>query len=151
MLGDNGNPSPPFVTRIAPPASRMGTLTAAELAPHLQTEQVRHYSQAIDRRSAHELLSERLRPTPPTTERRRVPDPDLDHPSDRVDDGIDTDAYGEAPRPRARERQAPPPEESGWTDVLRSPVARSIASEVTRGLMGALLGRKPRRRRTSIF
>ena len=28
VLGENGVPSPPFVTRVAPPASRMGPLTA---------------------------------------------------------------------------------------------------------------------------
>jgi DNA helicase HerA-like ATPase len=133
VLADNGAPTAPFVTRVAPPASRMGPLTPAELQPLLHTPQVVHYATAIDRVSAHEMLSQRMRPPEPAPEARK-------------DDEIDVDDYGQPPRPRAR----PPADEpdSSWTDVLRSPVARTIATEVTRGIMGALLGKKPRRRRS---
>jgi len=123
VLGDNGAPSPPFVARIAPPASRMGPLTPAEIAPLLQTEQVRRYAAAVDRESAYEILGARLEP-------------------------------GEAPAaptaPAPAPKPAPPAKktESSWTEALRSPVARTIANQVTRGLMGALLGPPPRRRRT---
>jgi DNA helicase HerA-like ATPase len=123
VLGENGAPSPPFVARIAPPASRMGPLTPAEIAPLLQTEQVRRYAAAVDRESAYEILGQRLEP-------------------------------GEAPA--APTPTAPPSKPvapakktaSAWTEALRSPVARTIANQVTRGLMGALLGPPPRRRRT---
>ncbi len=33
VLRENGVPTPPFVTRMAPPASRMGPLTSAEMEP----------------------------------------------------------------------------------------------------------------------
>jgi uncharacterized protein len=121
VLGESGVPSPPFVTRVAPPASRMGPLTDGEMAPLLQTEQVRRYATAVDRRSAYEILGERL--------------------GDGEGDGH---ATPEAPAPRKRE--PPARSESAWTDALKSPVARTIANQVTRGLMGALLGKKPRRR-----
>ena len=57
-------------TRMAPPASRMGPLTPAEIAPLLATEQVRRYAAAVDRESAYEILGQRLepgdeRPAPP--------------------------------------------------------------------------------------
>jgi hypothetical protein len=48
--------------------------------------------------------------------------------------------------------EAPAPEEQGgggpaWGEILNSPIARSIATQVTRGLMGALLGKAPSRPR----
>jgi uncharacterized protein len=143
VLGDSGAPTPPFVTRVAPPASRMAPLAPEELVPLLASEQVRHYASAIDRQSAHEMLAEKIAGGEGGSAGGRAE--------------IDTDAYGEAPQSR---RRAPPAEaqeqeqeqeQGGWDDVLKSPVARTIASEVTRGIMGALLGRKPRRRRTRGF
>ncbi len=123
VLGESGAPSPPFVARIAPPASRMGPLTPAEIAPLLQTEQVRRYAAAVDRESAYEILGQRLEPGEAPT----------------------------APAPTAPPSKPAAPAKktaSAWTEALRSPVARTIANQVTRGLMGALLGPPPRRRRT---
>src|SRR5262245_34766414 len=62
VLGESGVPTPPFVARVAPPASRMGPLTPAEIAPLLQTEQVRRYAAAVDRESAYEILGARIAP-----------------------------------------------------------------------------------------
>jgi uncharacterized protein len=135
VLGENGAPSSPFATRIAPPASRMGPLTPEEQAPLLRTEQVRHYATPIDRASAHEMLSGKLAGADERA-RREEPEPE-----------VSTEEYGEAPRARRPRGDAEPQEDSTWTDALKSPVARTIAREVTRGLLGALLGKKPRRRR----
>jgi hypothetical protein len=142
VLAESGAPSPPFVTRVAPPASRMGPLAPPEMVPLLATAQVRHYATPIDRVSAHEMLSGRLaRPAP------EAPAPELP-----PEEEIDTDNYGEAPRSRRRaEAPAQTEEDSTWTDVLRSPVTQTIAREVTRGIFGALLGRRPRRRRPRGF
>jgi hypothetical protein len=144
VLSESGAPSPPFVTRVAPPASRMGPLAPPELAPLLTTAQVRHYATPIDRVSAHELLSGRLARPAPAPEAPEAPraEPDED---------IDTDNYGEAPRPRRRAEAPADTEDSTWTDVLRSPVTQTIAREVTRGIFGALLGQRPRRRRPRGF
>jgi DNA helicase HerA-like ATPase len=122
VLGENGVPSPPFVTRIAPPASRMGPLTPAEVAPLLQSEQVRRYAAAVDRESAYEILGQRIAPDA------------------TANDNAQPEA-APAPAPSARRSK------SKWDDVLRSPVARTVATQVTRGLMGALLGKPPPRRR----
>jgi len=122
VLSETGVPSPPFVARVAPPASRMGPLTPAEIVPLLRSELVQRYATAVDRESAYEILGARLEP-------------------------------GEAPAaptaPAPAPKPAPPAKktESSWTEALRSPVARTIANQVTRGLMGALLG-PPKRRRT---
>jgi uncharacterized protein len=161
VLLPNGAPSPPFVTRVAPPASRMGPLAPAELAPLLATAQVRRYADGVDRVSAHELLSRRIAGDQPGAGDADAGDADAGDAdagdADAAD--VDTDAYGEPPRPRAGRRQPRPAprapagddEDGAWGDILRSPVARTIASEVTRGLMGALLGRRPRRRRGGLF
>jgi hypothetical protein len=137
VLTPNGSPTPPFATRIAPPASRMGPLTQPEMAPLLRTDQVRHYATPIDRVSAHEMISGRM------AQRSDAPEPE-----------VDTENYGEpAPSSRGRGRRDPGggEEDSSWTDALKSPVARTIAREVTRGLLGALLGKRPRRRTRGFF
>jgi len=124
VLSETGVPSPPFVARVAPPASRMGPLTPAEIVPLLRSEMVQRYATAVDRESAYEILGARLEPgEAPAAPSAPAPAP--------------------APAPPAKKKT-----ESSWTEALRSPVARTIANQVTRGLMGALLGPPPRRRRT---
>jgi uncharacterized protein len=127
VLDERGAPSPPFVARIAPPVSRMGPLTDEERAPLLRTEQVRKYAAAVDRESAYEILGARLG------------DGETDEPAPTEP----------ASKPRSKPTSKPPgrPPESAWSEALNSPVARTIANQVTRGLMGALLG-KPSRRHT---
>jgi len=124
VLTPSGAPTPPFATRVVPPASRMGPLTDAELARLSATEQARRYAVAIDRDSAREMLARRLEPEP-------EPEPEREPERER------------RPPPRPA-RAAPDPLER----VLRSPVARTVTREVTRGLMGALFG-PPRRRRSA--
>jgi len=132
VLGEDGVPSPPFVTRVAPPASRMGPLTPEEIAPLLRSEQVQRYATAVDRESAYEILSARIESPG-----------DGDGQGDRERD----ERKAPGPAPSKRPAQAPR-SESAWSEALKSPVARTIANQVTRGLMGALLGPPPRRRRT---
>ena len=53
------------------------------------------------------------------------------------------------PAPRAAPRGRAPKEEPGMFEtMMKSPVTRSVASQITRGLMGALLGGSSRRRRS---
>jgi DNA double-strand break repair helicase HerA and related ATPase len=120
VLGPTGVPTPPFATRLVPPGSRMGPLTELELRGCLATAQVQKYAKAIDRDSAKEKLER-----------------------------ADASAAASAPAAAARGGKAPPaPPTVGETivEALNSPVARTIAGAITRGLMGALLG-PPRRRR----
>jgi DNA helicase HerA-like ATPase len=126
VLASNGAPTPPFVTRLIPPASRMGTLTDAEMAQRLATPQVRRYATAVDRESARELLASRMGAPEETAP-----------------------AAGKAAKTVA-------PAEAGsdvvatLAGVLNSPILKTIAgratTQVMRGLMGALVG-PPRRSR----
>ncbi len=130
VLGSTGIPTPPFATRMVPPASRMGPLADAEFAAKLAASpQVRAYAQAVDRDSAREMLSRRMAseiPEAPPEDEREARAP-------------------QAPRRTAKE----PP--STFEQILKSPVTRTLAREVTRGLLGALIGTPSRRRRGSFF
>jgi DNA helicase HerA-like ATPase len=122
-LTSSGAPTPPFVTRMVPPASRMGPLTEAEFAQRLSgSAQVAKYVEAVDRESARESLAgAEPSPTAPAS----VPGPG-------------------APRTTAGRTPKPPP--SALEEILKSPVTRTVAGQLTRGLLGALLGPPSRRR-----
>ncbi len=121
-LSTNGVPTQPFATRIVPPASRMGPLTASELEEVNEgSEQVRRYATDIDRESAREMLADRAAPVREEEEER--------------------DDAPEKPRSR-REKEAP----STLDKILKSPLTRTVAGAITRGIMGALLGGSSRGR-----
>ncbi len=120
VLGPDGVPTPPFATRMVPPASRMGPLTETEMDGRLAaSSQVKEYAQAVDRESARELLAARMAPA--------------------------ATAAAEEPAPARRAGAKEPP--SALEEILKSPLTRTVAGAVTRGLMGALLGPPSRRRR----
>jgi hypothetical protein len=118
VLGANGVPTPPAAARMIPPASRMGPLTEPEMQQRLASSaQVRKYAQAVNRESAEEKLAKAA--------------------------GAAAAEGGGAEVPAAHGGKQPP---SLIEQVLKSPVTRTVAGQITRGLMGALLG-PPRRRR----
>jgi len=118
-LAPNGAPTQPFATRLIPPASRMGLLTESELRALFATPQVQKYKSAVDRESAHEKLMKKTRP------------PEGESPSESGSAG--------PPQP-ARDDGV------SISEILNSPLARTVANAFTRGVLGALLG-SPRRRR----
>lgn len=132
VLGPSGVPTPPFATRMIPPASRMGALSDAEMQQQLAgSEQVREYAQTVDRESAREMLAERATATVA---------------AERKHERAAT--AGEVAPARTTRQPA-----GTFERILKSPVTRSVATTITRGLMGALLGtmgvrrrRAPRRR-----
>ncbi|HYM81803.1 MAG TPA: helicase HerA-like domain-containing protein [Candidatus Limnocylindria bacterium] len=125
VLRPNGVPTAPVAVRMIPPESRMSPLSETEMRQRLSTsEQVREYAQAVDRESARELLASRMAPA-------------------------NTPAgAGDAETASNQRRKEPP---STFEQILKSPMARTVASTITRGLMGALLGAPPRRRRRPYF
>ena len=117
VLAPSGVPTAPVATRMVPPASRMGPLDEADFARRLASSaQVRRYATAVDRESAAERL-------------------EAAHPA----------AASEAPAARGRGGRAAAPPPSALESILKSPVTRTVAGVVARGIMGALLG-PPRRR-----
>jgi uncharacterized protein len=133
VLSPKGVPTPPFATRLIPPSSSMSPLPDDELARRVSTSrQVSEYAQPIDRESARERLAARVAaaPAPPAAEAQAPWQQAPSEPS--------------APPVRAGRRSAKEPP-STFEQVLKSPVARTVAGAVTRGIMGALFG-APRRR-----
>jgi len=119
VLSPNGVPTPPFATRIIPPATRMGPLTDAEFAQYVSSSaQVKEYAQTIDRNSAREMLGSRMVQAPPQ----------------------------EVVASHAMMGGRAPP--STMEQILRSPATKAVATTVVRGLFGALVGSPPRRRRS---
>ncbi len=122
VLAPSGAPTQPFVTRVIPPASRMGPLADAEMNARLAaSEQVREYAKAIDRESAREMLSARM-------------------------PGGEAAPAGQAPA-SGQKPSSGSPQRGTIEEILRSPVTRTVAGQITRGLLGALLRPPPRRRR----
>ena len=126
VLAPNGAPTPPFATRLIPPAARMGPLTDAEMAQRLSSSaQVKEYAAAIDRESAREMLAKRVAPAAQPA---------------GAPDGA-SPAAGPAAPARSGGR-APKPELSTFEKVMNSPLTRTVAGVVARGIMGALLPRR---------
>ncbi|MBB4634366.1 hypothetical protein FHS01_000372 [Longimicrobium terrae] len=126
-LSPTGVPTPPFATRMVPPTSRMGPLTAEELRAQLAASaQVRRYAQAVDRESARELLEARMADAEDEAEKA---------PSRSASRSTRDDAP----------KRKPKEERSALEQILRSPTAKSFASTLARGLLGALMGGRRRR------
>ena len=133
VLSPNGAPTPPFATRLIPPAARMGPLTPDEMDRSLSSSnQVREYATAFDRESARELLAKRMAAAGA---------------ADAGSDAGDDDRDSREIRVQGRGGRAAKPAPSALEKVMNSPLTRTIAGVVTRGIMGALLG-PPRRRST---
>jgi len=126
VLAPNGAPTPPFATRLIPPAARMGPLTDAELAQRLSSSaQVKQYATPIDRESAREMLAKRVAPA-----------------AQASDGGDAASSAASGPAPARSGGRAPKPEPSTFEKVINSPLTRTVAGVVARGIMGALLPRK---------
>ncbi|MGK2963520.1 MAG: helicase HerA-like domain-containing protein [Gemmatimonadaceae bacterium] len=125
VLSPKGVPTPPFHTRLIPPAALMSPLPDFELRV-ATSRQVKKYVADIDRESAREMLAARVAPPAGST----VPTSD-----------------GAAKVPKAPRGRAPKAPVGAFEQLMKSPVARTVAGTITRGLMGALLG-TPRRRTT---
>jgi hypothetical protein len=120
VLRPNGAPTPPFATRMIPPASSMSPLSDDELRKRIaSSEQVRRYATDVDRESAREILAGRVAAVGPS-----------------LDVGVPDGPVGRAPRaPSAKAGRKPP---STFESILKSPVTRTVANTITRTLMGAL-------------
>ncbi len=123
-LTPRGVPTPPFATRLIPPESRMAPLTDAEMTQRLgSSAQIRKYAQAVDRQSAREMLAARVAaPAPSGSSAPGAPVP--------------TPSRGGAKQP---------PGGGAFEQILKSPLTRSVAGQLTRGILGALLGSGRRR------
>ncbi|MGE5748596.1 MAG: helicase HerA-like domain-containing protein [Gemmatimonas sp.] len=115
VLSPKGVPTQPFSVRLIPPASLMAPLPDFDQQV-ARSVQVKKYAQPIDRESAREKLAARVAPAAD----QASASPGAPSPS------------ATAPRRSAKE----PP--STFDQIMKSPVTRTVAGTITRGLMGAL-------------
>ncbi|MES3035852.1 MAG: helicase HerA-like domain-containing protein [Gemmatimonadota bacterium] len=128
-LTAKGTPTLPFACHMVPPASRMGPLTEAEIAPRLTTPQARKYATAVDRESAREMLEKK-------------------HAEHAAMASANADAAADEKAAKVAASKSPREDESALGAFLRSPVARTIAvtvaGTITRSLLGTLMGKRRR-------
>jgi DNA helicase HerA-like ATPase len=130
-LDEKGRPTELVHTIVRPPLSRMDVLTDFEIGQILKSSKlVKKYNTEIDRESAYEILQEKI-----TGANRREEAPDEDFRSSRRQEDY------ERPTSANRVRE----EESNFEKIMKSPVTRTIATEITRGLLGVLGLRSTRR------
>ena len=119
-LDEKGAPTPLAAVRMKAPSSRMNILTPDEIDQIVsESKLIPKYNQIIDRESAYEILCDRLEHKATTKE------------SDQEEDAKPT-----------RKTASPKPEKSTLEQAINSPIAkqvgRTVARELTRGLLGVL-------------
>ncbi|MCA0235610.1 MAG: DUF853 domain-containing protein [Bacteroidetes bacterium] len=136
VLNEKGIPTPLAHTLMRAPESRMDVLTPLEIDQILQRSSlVRKYNQEIDRESAYEILS------------------------GKIAEAQEMQAAQEQQQQVAQDtsRQRPQKEEPGMIetiakDPLARQIGRTVARELTRGLLGVLgLGGRTTKKKTSWF
>lgn len=116
VLSPKGVPTEPFSVRLIPPASLMAPLPDFDQQV-ARSVQVKKYAQPIDRESAREKLAARVAPA--------------------ADQGSASPGAPSPAAPAPRRSAKEPP--STLDQIMKSPVTRTVAGTITRGLMGALL------------
>ncbi|TGM74185.1 DUF853 family protein [Leptospira mtsangambouensis] len=137
-LSPKGSPTPLVHTLLAPPASRMGTLNPDELAAKIKkSDLVKKYETTLDRESAHEMLSKKMETIAEETEAAE-----------------EESGEKKTKSKRAKEKEDPSFVETLSKNPLAREVGRTVAKEVTRGLLG-MLGVTPKRgskrKKTGLF
>jgi len=127
VLDARGSPTPVVATRLIPPASRMAPLTPDELQADIrQSDLLAEYGQTVDRKSAREMLADRMAQTQPAAAAPGAPAPA---------------GGGRAAKTIAQVAGG------ALVGALTSSIGRTVGREIVRGMFG-LLGAKPSRSTT---
>lgn len=122
VLNEKGIPTETVVTHLAPPASFMGPLTAAEYQAHLDASDLyKKYKETTDPRSAFEILNEKMQQVREAQEEQQREDREI------------------------KSTRSARKEKSTFEEVMSSPVSKQIGRELVRGVFGMLFGSAPRR------
>jgi len=126
-LSEKGIPTPLVHTMLRAPHSRMDVISDSEIEEILdESELMDHYNREIDRESAYEILKE------------------------RIEDFERDEAKAKAKKSRkSSKRKGKSTFEKVVNNTTTRQIGRTVARELTRGLLGALGIKKSRRRRFS--
>ncbi len=126
-LDEKGRPTELVHTLIRPPFSRMDVLTDFEIGQILKSSKlIKKYNVDIDRESAYEILQEKIAGI------------------NKKEEGQELEKgrwEADFERPVSRRQE----EESNFEKIMKSPVTKTIATEITRGILGVLGLRSTRR------
>ena len=126
-LNEKGIPTPVVHTLLKAPASRMDILTPSELKDLLSRSRLApKYNEAIDRRSAHEMLLEKIAKA----------------------DQLEEEASLKAEKAKAG-KGSRSSSKSTFDTIMKSSVTRTVVRELTRGLLGVLGVSTTTRRRST--
>ncbi|MDQ3021711.1 MAG: DUF853 domain-containing protein [Bacteroidota bacterium] len=130
VLSEKGSPTPLCATLLCPPASRMDILSLDEINEIVnKSKLVKKYNEAIDRESAYEILTKKLVEAQQTAEQG-------DSVQDKTSSG----------------KEEKSTVEKVLTSTTARQVGRTVARELTRGLLGVLgIGGSSRRKKTGWF
>jgi len=121
VLNEKGSPTPLVHTLMCAPKSRMDVLTTAEQEQIVSRSQLaREYNEVYDRDSAYEILKGKLN-TVQTVKQDQIVEQHISEEKQETSDFANT-----------------------LKDIANSSVTKTIVREITRGLLGALLGKPPR-------
>lgn len=127
VLNEKGSPTPLVHTIMCAPQSRMDILTPDEVVNKVASSSLaRLYNEEIDRVSAYEILKEKMEPVQPEEQQEEHTE--------------------EKERPSTTSRQSGPDFGKTFQSIAKSSVTKMVVREVTRGLLGVLMGKQIRRR-----
>ncbi|MBX2915736.1 MAG: DUF853 family protein [Cyclobacteriaceae bacterium] len=126
VLNEKGIPTETVVTHLAPPASFMGPLSESEYKAQLESsDKYKKYKDAIDPRSAFEMLDEKMQ-------------------SARKEEEVKRELQQQRTTTTTTRTRK---EKSTLEEVMSSPVSKQIGRELVRGVFGMLFGTTRTRRR----
>jgi len=116
VLSEKGNPTPLAATLLCPPASRMDILTPQEIDDiFLKSKLAAKYNEIIDRESAYEILTKKLEEAAKISEEQ-----------------------GEEEKEQKGGREEKSTVEKVLTSTTARQIGRTVARELTRGILGVL-------------
>ncbi|MEQ8352891.1 MAG: DUF853 family protein [Leptospiraceae bacterium] len=130
-LTEKGKPTPLVHSLMCAPCSRMDVLSTAEVNDLVKaSEFAQKYNESVDRKSAYEILNEKA--------------------EKRLEDSND-DKKGSTRKSQRKTEEEESLMEKVFDSKIVRDVGRTVAREITRGLMGAIGLKKSRRRKSSWF
>lgn len=134
VLSEKGTPTPLAATMLAAPRSRMDVLAPGEIDEIVAASKIAaKYNEAIDRESALEILNKKIE----------------EHNAEQQKQAEEKVQEKESAKPKKEEKSTV---EKVLTSTTAKQVGRTVAREVTRGLLGVLgIGGTRRKKKTSWF
>ncbi len=124
-LNEKGIPTPLVSVRLKAPESRIGSISVAEMEAMLkQSKLLPKYKEVINRESAYEILSKKIQT------KSELEEPEIE---------------------RKKEKEAPSLIESVSSNPLMKQIGRTVARELTRGLLGVLGFKSNSRSKRGLF